>query len=185
MTRDHSAIGRAAQQAGDAFEGWLDGQHVRAGQLGILAHIEHNEAHSKIVNGQHIYTKPGVADYTGILEGGRYLAVEAKSTEKGRLLRNVVEPRQQEHLEVVTRAGGLALLLIEFRREPFFARYAVPWLEVPWTKLRTAESVAAEDIGIWIIKPDACYLQRFHPGGPKSSAGGGGARAKRRVYPTE
>jgi hypothetical protein len=198
--------GRRNKAVGDAFESWVDGQHEMAMRLGIFAHVEHNQAHAKVVNGQVIYEKPGVADYTGCLESvfvesgytiyntnseiqlrkrlpAQYLACEAKSTDGDRLPRSKISPKQQEHLTAVARAGGLALLVIEFRHDtpPVFTRYAVPWLEIKWTVLRTAESVAESDISQWQVQPGTCYLSRWHPGGPRSSNIGG----RGRVYATE
>ncbi len=179
----NSVIGRANKALGDDFESWITVQHESAGRLGILAHVAKNEPKAQIVGGVLVYTGRGVADFTGTLEGGRSLAVEAKSTRSDRLAKKEVKPKQQEHLECVARAGGLALLLVEFRKdaEPYRARYAVPWLEVPWIVLRTAESVREADIDRWKIAE--CYLQKFHAGGARSSVQVGAARG--RVYRRE
>ncbi len=167
--------GFRAQATGARFEGWIEMQHERAAHLGILAHVEHNQPHAKNVGGRLIYTRPGVADYTGTLEGGRSLAVEAKSR-MGRLLRSDIEPRQAIHLEAVSRAGGLALLLVEFRDEHKTHRFAIPWLEVPWETLRSAESIGFESMRAeWLAlsNPESCYLLRFHSGGAQSWGGRG------------
>ena len=188
-----SVTGREAKAAGDAFELFLEYQHATARRLGILAHIEHNEPHFKYVGGKWIAEAPGVADYTATLDrSGLTVAIEAKSTKKDRLARSAVSPKQQEHLDAVARAGGLALLAVEFRypvpTTPFwmgawgvldyYRRYAVPWLETPWQVLRTAESVNEEDLlrGGWRMRVmDAghsgdCYLERWHSRGTPSTA---------------
>ncbi len=170
--------GRAAKAAGDQFESWLEDQHTIAMYLGIVAHVEKNEPHSKIIHGRVMYTSPGIADWTGTLEGGRSLAVEQKSTKDNRLALSAVEPKQQKHLEAVARAGGLALLVVEFRNPPLVARqFAIPWLDVPWTVARTAKSVCAGDLAKWAVLSlgeGKCYLSPYHPGGPRSSTVGGG-----------
>ncbi len=143
MSRPRQLAGSRAQAAGARFEEWVEAQHVLAAHLGILAHVEHNQPHAKVVGGRLIYVKQGVADYTGTLEGGRSLTVEAKSR-SGRLLRSDIEPRQAIHLEAVARAGGLALLLVEFRDQHKIRRFAIPWREVPWEVLRSAESIGLE-----------------------------------------
>lgn len=178
MTRDNVSIGRSAKAAGDAFEVWIETQHEIAERLGILAHIEHNEPHSRIVGGRLIYASAGVSDYTGTLEGGLSYACEAKSTSAERFPRSKIEPKQQRHLEAVARAGGLALLLVEFRYPSTVSppeRFAVPWLKIRWQVRRTAESVGPNDLDAWpiTVKPGDgdCYLSKFHPGGPRSSAG--------------
>jgi len=172
MARDNVAIGRTSQAVGASFESWIDGQHEVAKMAGILAHIAHNQAQSNVVRGRLIYTAAGVSDYTGTLDrSGLSVAVEAKSTKAESLLRAAVKPKQQEHLEVVARAGGLALLLIEFRltEVPLRFRFAVPWLEVPWETKRSAESISAEQLGPWLVDPGTCYLERFHARGVPSS----------------
>lgn len=171
---DNVVRGRAAKAAGNAFEAFLETQHEIAERLGILAHIEHSEPHSKIVGGRLMYTSPGTADYFGTLDrSGLSYACEAKSTSAASFPRSNVEPKQQRHLEAVARAGGLALLLLEFRS--MSRRYALPWLQVPWKVKRTAESVSPDDIQEWLITVVAgdgqCYLSRFHAGGPRTSAG--------------
>ena len=167
--------GRTAQAVGAAFEAWIEVQHEKARRLGILAHVTHTYPEAKYIKGVLTYAQKGVADYSGTLEGGHattYVA-EAKSTSDKRFPRADIEPKQIEHLDAVARAGGLALLLIEFRinEVPLRLRHAIPWLEVPWQLRRTAQSVSAEDVVAWRISgdPTQCFLSRFHKGGPSSS----------------
>ena len=156
--------GRINKASGDAFESFLEIHHSYALRLGILAHIEHNQPEAKMIHGRLIYTRQGVADYTGTLMNkvGSTLAVEAKSTSGKRLAKSVIQPRQASHLDAVAKAGGFALLLVEFRHGPVPDRYAIPWLEVPWKVARSAESVVSEDIISWQID-GSCYLTRFIP----------------------
>lgn len=175
------AVGRANKSAGDAFEIWLNLQHREAIRRGFLACVEKSEPHTKIINGRVVYTARGVADYFGTLAAGTRstdsfsarvrpaasvldgisFAVEAKSTADERLAHAEVKPKQAEHLDAVSRAGGLALLLVEFRGGSVPVRCAVPWAEVPWRKLRTADSVGIAEIERWIITPGENYLMRF------------------------
>ncbi len=181
----NSARGRKAQQVGSDFESWVNTQHQNAKYLGILAHVEKNEPHAKIIGGILMYEKPGVADYSGTLEGGRALNVEAKSTQSSRFLQSGVTAKQQTHLTVTARAGALAFLLIEFRtpgpglliREQF----AIPWLDVPWNIATSALGISAADVARWRITTD-CYLQPYHPGGASTSVHGVG---RVRVFPRE
>lgn len=192
--RDNKAIGRKSKAVGGAFEEWLNGQHTHAHALGILAHVEKTEAHSQVIHGRVEFVAPGVADFIGCLCGGKFLAAEAKSTEDDHLMRSEIKPKQAKHLDAVAAAGGLALLLIEFRHHavrapdasyaaqvlPVYARYSVPWLEVPWQTLRTAQSVAEASIQQWRIAVDTCYLSKYHQGGaPVGSVG------RQRVFPRE
>ena len=181
--------GRKSQAAGIAFESWINGQHETANVIGILAFVEKTEAHSRVIHGRVQFAEPGVADYIGCLVGnGRCMAVEAKSTADDHLMRSAVSTKQAKNLDSVAAAGGLALLLVEFRGQsrgqeagrPVFRRYAVPWQEVPWQVLRTAQSVAEDSIQQHRIVPDTCYLERFHPRGkPVGSVG------RVRVYASE
>lgn len=184
--RERAAKGRRSQAIGDAFESWVDGQHEGARRLGILAHVEHNQARSRVVKGRLIYTATGIADYTGVLVGGRTLAAEAKAVAGGRLPRSRIEEKQARHLDAVALAGGLAFLLVEFHAQSkftaVFTRYAVPWREVPWRIVKTAESV---DVGAlydeWEVQPGTCYLSPYHAGGPPVV----GTFGRRRVLPRE
>lgn len=174
------ATGRANKSAGSTWEIWLDLQHREAIRRGLLACVEHSQPSSRIVAGRIIYSRPGVADYFGtlalgtrstslfssraqhpasILDGVSF-AAEAKSTSSDRLARAEVKTKQAEHLDAVSRAGGLALLLIEFRTSTP-VRCSVPWAEVPWKKLRTADSVGIVELTEWVIAPGENYLTKF------------------------
>lgn len=195
MAGEQVSGGRKAQAVGDAGESYAEGQFKMALHLGILAHYEHNQPRAKFIGGRLMYDKPGVADYTGVLDrGARTLAVEVKSTEEARFYRDNlkwgVKPKQQAHLTAVARAGGLAFLLLEFRRPsvdgprvlPVYQRFAVPWLEAPWETVRTAVSVAPERLGQWLIEPGTCFLSRWHLAGARSW---NWSPEPKRVYPTE
>lgn len=155
-------------------------QHEKAALLGIIAHVEHNEGHTAMVHGQLIYVAPGVSDYTATLEGGRSAAVEAKSVEGDRFARSGVSDQQQKHLDAVSRAGGLALLVVDFHRGVRHLRFAIPWLEVPWVVKISAQSINPICLAGWEVHSE-CYLLRWHPGGPRSSISGSNFRK----YPTE
>lgn len=176
--------GRAAKTAGDAWESWIEAQHTMAMHLGILAHeVEHNKPEARVVGGRLIYTAPGISDYSGVLTRGAVcLAVEAKSTQDDYLARAKITPQQQRYLYAVGVAGGVSLLLVEFRRKgapP--SRYACPWALVPWQVKRSAESVVWEDLLQWEIRLDgACYLERFHARGLAVEGA-----IQKRVYPRE
>lgn len=167
------AVGRKKQQAGSNFEAWVEVQHEKAILLGILAHVEKTEPHAKVVKGKLQFLEKGVADYVGVLcrdearghAGGRYLATEAKSTADKRLYKSVVSKKQRDHLNAVARAGGLALLVAEFRETGApSSRFAVPWLDVPWAVAESAESVTADGLAGYAVDVE-CYLRKYHSGG--------------------
>lgn len=158
------AVGRAKKQAGQLFEAWLDWQHAHAIALGYLAHVQRNEPGTRMVRGKVIYTAKAGTDYSGTLAStGKSFAAEAKSIKGSRLARSLIAPQQQAHLSAVAKAGGLALLLVEFRDGCERARFAAPWMEIPWQRLRTAESVDARALKAWVIGAE-CYLERFAGG---------------------
>ncbi len=173
-----------SKAVGAAFEAWIETQHTIAERLGILAHVVHNQPTATFIGGRLIYTAAGVADYTGTLDrSGLTLAVEAKSTQADKLARSAVEPKQQQHLEAVARAGGLALLLVEFRQPGVLRnafRFAIPWLKVPWKIARTKENLYLDDLldSEWkirgVISDGDCYLSKFHAPGPSSNPRGHG-----------
>jgi penicillin-binding protein-related factor A (putative recombinase) len=178
------AGGYKAKLGGMQHEGWVEAQHEKARWLGIIAHVQHNEPKTKRIGGRLIEVAATVADHTGVLEGGRYLAVEDKSVEDRRFAKNKVTREQQEHLTAVAKAGGLALLVVDFKilveRLLTHNRAAIPWLEVPWKTVKSAEALYLEDIDLkWIIIAEDCYLRRWHNGGPRSNTFGD------RIYPAE
>lgn len=155
------AVGRKSQQAGAAWEAWLAEQDRIAERVGILAPgtMLHTEPRVLQRGAQIVRAGKSGADRVGVLVGGRAVAVEAKSTNKARLARDDVSEKQQAHLDAVARAGGLALLLVEFRSPQRPLRYAVEWRKVPWGRLRSAETVGPELVGWEVVAP--CYLARF------------------------
>lgn len=161
--------GYQAKAAGDFFEEFLNTQHEKAKFLGILAHIEKTQAKTRMIHGRLQYVEKGWADYIGCLEGGRYLALEAKSTKDSRFPKSEISHKQQDHLDRVAKTGGLALLLIEFRYFEGSIRFAIPWQDIPWKIKRTAESISAEDLSCFVIDPD-CYLKSWHAGGKPTTA---------------
>jgi len=187
---------REAQFVGSFFENWIEGQHNAAVTLGILAHWFHPQPRFYNKGGLWMPAERSVADFVGVLEGvrvfgsgpildpARTYAAEAKSVKSGRMPRSIVASQQAGHLEAVARAGGLALLVGEFRLENVRMRFACPWLDVPWEVARTTESVTPELMAPWDVSkyPD-CFLKRWHPGGARS--GTWTAAGQRRNYPTE
>lgn len=70
------------------------------------------------------FTKRAGADYIGVLQGGRFIAMEAKHTDTGRLQRNAVTDEQSKQLDAQNRLGADCYVLISFG---FNNCYKVPW----------------------------------------------------------
>lgn len=149
---------RLSRAAGKAWERGIEASLEMARRSGALAHWAHNEPHFRNIGGKFIPVATGVADYTGVLRGGLALAIECKATADERYYRRSLPEQQVEHLDAVARAGGLALLALEFRGAIGPARldraralwkmqqFVVPWTCVPWHRVRSAESVGPADI---------------------------------------
>ena len=152
-------VARAAQSVGAAFEAWIDAQHEAAIAMGLLGHVEHNQARAQVIGGRIVYTACGYADYTLLLPGAVYGAVEAKSTSDSALMKSEVKAKQAAHLDVVVRVGGVALLLVEFRHDDGPSRrYSIPWDGVPWKVKRSALSVDEADVEKFVVPVGSCYL---------------------------
>jgi penicillin-binding protein-related factor A (putative recombinase) len=135
-----------------------------------------------MIRGRLQYTKRSGADWISIINNGHATALieESKSYSSDRLPKSELTPKQIEHLENNTIAGGVSLLLVEFRLPPRQYKFAIPWREVPWTTLRTAESVSMQDLDDqWMIGPmEPCYLIRHCPGAQTGQQSFG----RKRVY---
>ncbi len=186
MSTRSSATARASRDIGEAFESQVDTWHEMAGLRGALAHVVHNAPPAKFVHGRLIYEETGVADWTGCMHGGVFLACEGKSVvPNGRLARSRISTKQAAHLDAVTAAGGLAFLLVEFRAAALLLHrhYVLPWHEVPWKVVRTAESLSEEDIAAhYRVNKGEDYLAKYHAG---SSARYIVGERRKRTYPTE
>ena len=155
----HAAGGRIAHANGDALEHWLERQHRRAVERGLLARMRHvgppTEPHveggrvRKDRRGRLVVVVAGVgpADYQGQLPGGRSVALEAKSRE-GRLYRDEVPEHQAADLDACAAGGGLAVLVARLDG----VVHAIPWREVPWCSPRGGKpSIGAGDVTAWAV----------------------------------
>lgn len=157
-------MSRVQQASGARFEQWVEAQHAVARSRGLLVHAEHTQAVARVIGRKVVYVAPGVADYVLCLRGGRYAAVEAKACDGPRLYKSRIGPLQARHLDAVARGGGaLALLVVKYEAADYFA---TPWLDVPWERARSADSVTAAALDPWKIVPGSCYLEQFVKSSP-------------------
>lgn len=103
-----------------------------------LAAIEKQEIKTRMVNGQMIYERKGPPDYMGIVQGGRAIAFEAKSTRGKNLpLKNITRRMHQlGFLKKHEEMGGIAFYLVHF--EDMGETYLLPIEEIE-DAIRTAE----------------------------------------------
>lgn len=160
--------GAEAMWFGSQFEAWIHGQHETAVNAGLVAWHRHISPKVRWVGkgprGQRfgIVVGEACADYALQLVGGQSVVLEAKSVkEPHRLAICDFKKQQREHLTACARAGGLALMLAEFRSpNGQHKRFAVPWLEVPWRVRRTAQALDAIDLRGWEVE-EPIYIRRF------------------------
>lgn len=164
-------LGRAAQASGASLEQWLDDQHEAAWLEG-LAELEHLHpavtVEQRLEEGRFIgrWRARSGADYRGTLRGGIAFAVEAKSAGLGRLPLvddgserfDGVKAHQRRALERTLKLGGVALLVVRFRRQRDRRHYDTTYA-VPWDEIAAAESIGADDVSRWAVRSNDIYLR--------------------------
>ena len=169
-----SRTSATAHASGEGWEAWIEAQHAEAVALGLVAWVvkagRPSEPH--ISGGKAQYDRRGrlllaatgdaPPDFLGVLSDGRVLVVEAKRR-TGRLSASTapehragIPEHQQDRLARAARAGGLALLAVEFVRErksgDVVTRHFVPWQVIPWASGTTsgaARTVGPEELRPW------------------------------------
>lgn len=63
-------------------------------------------------------------DYVGVLNGGRFIALEAKHTDGDRLQQSVVSAEQEKQLDRHAALGAECFVLVSFGFQQFFR---IPW----------------------------------------------------------
>lgn len=154
-------MARISDDVGRAWETAVTNKLKVLHQIGVVAWWEHGQPQVAWLPHLRAWKKTGDsgADVSGVLSGnGRAFAAEIKSvgSRDGRapvLVReDAMRPRQVEHLDAVARAGGLALLAVQFRGEGSpWLNSVIPWAEVPWEKARVKHHVVAGDCERWRI----------------------------------
>lgn len=112
-----------------------------------------------------VYTKKGQPDFMGTLKGGRSVQVEAKHTQAKLIQFDTVQDHQGLQLQNTERLGGLALIVISFRFENF---YALTWTEWQQVKKDTGKKSCNEkDLAEYKVDQVAAriqFLDRFIEG---------------------
>jgi hypothetical protein len=150
-TERRRAAGRAARRAGLEFEQYVDGWLTALEQARLIAWWQAN--HPGKIGAR--FVEAAGADRGGFLARGTPFALEVKSTQPGDdFHRRRVTEKQARHLDAVARAGGPALLALQFRAwDGVNLQYLVPWEVAPWRRLRTQDVLRAADLEDFRVLP--------------------------------
>lgn len=162
-----AASGRAGKRAGDALEAWTRAQLDAAVMAQIITWFAKVEAGARYRRERDartgdwsqrlVWGARAAADFVAVrARDGVSIAIECKSVEGARLAREAIEPQQVHHLAQTHCAGGVALVVVEFRDEgqlTYGARqYCVPWDAMPWQRERSAWSVPEAPLARWKVR---------------------------------
>jgi len=156
-------MGNFSRDVGATFEQAIANRLLVLRQQNIVARFQHNTPTWRKRGSFYHPTVPSGADFSGVLWGGLAFAAECKSTgvdkDTKRLKEFVREDRipqtQLDDLELTARAGGLSVLVLQFRPDLApWSIFVVPWLEVPWRLRKVYSSVSAEALEPWRAKEE-------------------------------
>jgi penicillin-binding protein-related factor A (putative recombinase) len=118
---------------GAGLESYLDRLHANYRRRG-LGHVVHVPTHVQITSNQRgkvtgTLRPPVWVDYTGVLQGGRGVAIEAKEarTDKPSFPLSAIRPVQMDTLALVDGLGGVAALYVRRMASLPHQDYFVPW----------------------------------------------------------
>lgn len=120
-SKRNKARGHIAKQAGKDFEAAIDVELTTLQQQGVIAYWERNKAGWRKTGPRWMPVEVSGADRFGVLSNGLAFALEVKSTgstpggKPKPLDLSRITDRQRLHLDATHRAGGCALLALEFR----------------------------------------------------------------------
>lgn len=144
-------MAKISDSVGRAFEEAIENKLTVLKQTRIVAWWEHQQPRMFRRGGVWLKGEASGADFSGVLEGGRAFALEAKSVgpeherEPVLILEKHVSEKQRDHLNAVARAGGLAVLAVQFRHElaPWLTA-VITWSSVPWERAKVRSHLRAE-----------------------------------------
>lgn len=147
--------GRRAKAAGEYWENVIGAACRWYSRMGI-AEIQKTPEPMRPVrslgNGKFVayYEKMAQPDYKGTLKGGKAVVFEAKHTDSGRLLRDVVSSEQEAQLNRHMALGAECFVMVSFGFERFFR---IPWAVFRDMKKRFGRKyVTPLDLGQYEVK---------------------------------
>lgn len=138
--------GLSAKRSGEQFERLIEVScdYYRKQGIANITKTPEPMRPIKAVNrhaGQYIaiFTQKAQPDFTGTLQGGRTLLMEAKHTSQTNIAFNRITDVQESYLNEHERLGAVCLVVISFNMKNF---YTVPWKE--WKEIR--ESIGKKSV---------------------------------------
>lgn len=100
-----------------------------------------------IVTNQGLIPRPSTVDYVGLLEGGQFIAFDAKETKlKTRFDLKNIHDHQLEYLNFVESLQGIAFFLIHFTEIEKNKSFVTPlWLVNKWVEDSTRSSIPYDE----------------------------------------
>lgn len=167
-------MGHLSNDVGKAFDGRLEAAMEIAQQTRVIEWFAHQQPAFTLSRKP---VKQSGTDFVGVLRGGLMLAVESKSVKGDTLEFDLIVPdptakhpygafRQEQvaHLNGTQRAGGVALVAVEFRLEHSHHPFLIPWDELgrlwkPRVKRRTVKLDEIPDR--WIMPHEGVIASRL------------------------
>lgn len=107
--------------------------------------------------------RPSTVDFTGLIQGGQYIAYDAKDTKvKTRFDLKNIHGHQLEYLQTVEELGGIAFFLIRFNSHWEDKAFIVP-IEfiLHWKNNESRKSIPFEEFDRNWLVPINQYLDKF------------------------
>ena len=96
------------------------------------------------------FTKKSGPDYVGVLNGGKFIALEAKHTDTDRMQRSVISSEQEKQLDRHEKLGAECFVMVSFGFERYFK---IPWAAFRDMKARYGRKyITAEDVKEYEVK---------------------------------
>lgn len=103
------------------------------------------------------FEKPSTVDFVGIIQGV-FVAFDAKETEAASFPLNNIHPHQVEFMEDVTKQGGLAFVILHFKRYEEYFLLPLPLLleyyrnedakRIPYKEMKRCIPIELDDTGM-------------------------------------
>ncbi len=120
---------------GKGFEDLLSYVHKIYSRSG-RARIDKITVPVRKIGGKMFHSAKSTVDFTGVIDGGRFIAFDAKQTKNDRLPMSMLKQHQIDYLREINRRKGLGFFFVWFERtDQMFAVFPTDeWLAQYWDK---------------------------------------------------